>query len=522
VTRTVLLRGLLLGALALLPACATTDEKKADGQPDLSAPDGGSVPQDGAPEAPAALPPDGGTEPPSQAVPAAPGESDAGVAAAPEPPEPEPVRSYDPAVQEAFGRAARAADQGDAATAERELREALSREPRADFAWTNLGILQERTSVKEAEASYRKALSFSPDQDRAWDALGRLMCRTGRCDAFIQEARARTQKRPAARGPRNALAFALVQTGSLEEAAAEAKRVLKDDERNVRAMQVLAQVFARQKKWELARTVLENARLIDPRDAATHNALGLVQLQLKTTTLRAQAMESFATAARLKPDFAEALSNHGAILNEAQDFESAVPLLERAVAAAPDYAPAHMNLGNAYRGTGKLEQARAAYERVLALQPKDVDPWFNLAILYLDSEVPNVDTIVRYETAMQHFETFTKSGGKDERVEQYVKDAKKAIEKEKRRRERAEKDKLRKAEKDAREAEKRAAEEAAAKKAAEEAEKKAAEEAAKKAADEAARAPAEPVPAEPAPAAAPPSPSPAGGAKLEEPEEGLK
>jgi Tfp pilus assembly protein PilF len=505
--RTVLLRGLLLGALVLGPACATTDEKKADGHPDLSAPDGGAPSsQDEALGAPSALATDGGTEAPSPIAATLADGADAGVAAAPEVPDPEPVRSYEPAVQEAFGRAARAAEQGNAATAERELREALAREPRADFAWTNLGILQERTGVQEAEASYRKALAFSPDQDRAWDALGRLMCRTGRCDAFIRESRARTQKRPGAHGPRNALAFALVQTGNLEEAATEAKRVLKDDERNVRAMQVLAQVFARQKKWELARTVLENARLIDPRDAATHNALGLVQLQLKTSTLRAQAMESFATAARLKPDFAEALSNHGAILNEAQDFESAVPLLERAVAAAPDYASAHMNLGNAYRGTGKLAQARAEYERVLALQPKDVDPWFNLAILHLDSEIPNVDTIVRYETAVQHFETFTKSGGKDDRVEQYVKDAKKAIEKEKRRRERAEKDKLRKAEKEAKEAEKRAGEEAAAKEAA-----------AKKAAEEAAKPP-----AEPAPTAAPPSPVPAGGAKLEEPEEGLK
>jgi len=451
-----------LAAAALLASagCATTPETKPDAPlqatPDSTDTSARNVPG-AAPSSEASAP---GT--PSGEQPGAPGAQAAPTVPPPEPTEAEPLRTYPAAVQDTFTRAARAAESGDSAGAVQLLEQVLAQEPRADFAWTNLGILQEPSDAATAEASYRKALALAPDQGRAWDALGRLMCRTGRCEAFLSEVRARAAKKPKALGPRNALASALVQSGKLEEAAAEAKAVLKEDERNVRAMQVLAQVFSRQAKWELARMVLERARVIDPKDPLTHNALGMVQLQFKTIP-RSVAQESFATAVRLKPDFVEALSNQGAMLIEVDDFTTAISLLERAVALAPDYAEARMNLANAYRGNGQAEKALAQYQKVQSLLPKNPDAWFNLGILYLDAEVPNVDTLVRYETALQHFAAYAQAGGKDERADLYVKDAKKALEKEKRRRERAEKDKLRKADKDAKEA---AAREAAAKKAA--------------------------------------------------------
>ena len=47
-----------------------------------------------------------------------------------------------------------------------------------------------------------------------------------------------------------------------EAAANEAKKVLKADEHNVRAMQLLAQVYFKESKVELAKMVLENARAI--------------------------------------------------------------------------------------------------------------------------------------------------------------------------------------------------------------------------------------------------------------------
>jgi Tfp pilus assembly protein PilF len=368
----------------------------------------------------------------------------------------------------------------------------------------------------------------------AWDFLTRLYCRTGRASSIEGRLRERIQQHPSSLGLRTALIYTLIHQAKYDAAAAEAKKVLKADERNVRAMQLLAQVYFREGKNELAKMVLENARAIDPSEAATHNALGLVNLALKS---RKSALENFKQAASLKPDFAEAKNNFGAMLNEAQDYESAVRELEGAVKAAPDFAVARLNLGNAYRGKQDFPKAIAEYKQVMQLSPNLPDTYFNMAILHLDSELPQMDNIERFKASIAYFDKYRELGGKDDRVEQYIKDATKGIEKEERRRERERRDALKKSEKEA--AEKKKAQEDAeaaslAKKAEDEkaaadkkaAEQKAAEQAAAEKAKAAAEAEAKAKKAAPAQKAAPasklgedeaPTPAPkAGSGKLGE------
>ena len=88
--------------------------------------------------------------------------------------------------------------------------------------------------------------------------------------------------------------------------------------------------------------------------------------------------------------------------------------------------------------------------------PPCADTYYNLAILHLDSDVPGMDTIDRYKKAIAYFDQYKEKGGADERVEQYLKDAAKGIDKEERRREREKKDQLRKAQNEAAEAKKQA------------------------------------------------------------------
>ncbi|MCK8501316.1 tetratricopeptide repeat protein [Myxococcus fulvus] len=360
--------------------------------------------------------------------------------AAKAPPVVEPPRR---SAAEDFDQAVDIARTGELTAAETALRALVTQEPKLDYAWTNLGIVQERLGKHEdAERSYRQALTLAPEQQSAWDCLTRLYGRTGRSAALETELRGLLETKHDAVTLRTALAVTLLQQKKLEPAATEAKRALKGDERHTHAMQVLAQVYYREGKHELARMVLENARDIAPADAATRNALGLVYLALN---VRPQALEEFKEAAKLRPDFAEARNNFGAMLNEAQDYAAAVTELEAAVKSAPDFAAARLNLGNAYRGTGDFERAKAEYERVLELRPRQPDPLFNLAILYLDVEPPGGDPVGRYKTALTYFERYEAQGGKDDRIPQYTKDARKSIEREERRLERERKDQLRKA-----------------------------------------------------------------------------
>ena len=414
----------LAGALALASACAKKQVLKGD---DPLA--GAAHSRAPTPEVPYA-----GPRNPS-AAPGQAGGSNAASAPAP--------ANIDSGSRRGFQEGVDAAQRGDNARAEAAFRQVTERNPRVDLAWTNLGLVYEREGRNaDAERAYRKALEVKGDQTEAWDALTRLYCRLGRAAEVETLLRARIQTYPSALGLRTALVFALIRETKLDVAANEAKKVLKADEKNIRAMQLLAQVYYRQQKLELAKMVLENARAIDPNDAATHNTLGLVELGLKD---KPGALESFRQAATLKPDSAEATNNYGALLNESQDYDNAVRELELAVAAAPDFASARLNLGNAYRGKQDFARAQQQYQAVVKLKPEWPDTYFNLAILNLDAETPDGDPVGRYRQALGYFTQYRQHGGKDERVDQYEKDANKGIDREQRKRERDKRDQLKKA-----------------------------------------------------------------------------
>lgn len=367
----------------------------------------------------------------------------------------------DPEAKASFNRGNDAVRVGNLVEAENQFKLALQRDPKLTYAWTNLGVVYERRGDNgAAEDAYQKALDLDPENAVAWDYLARLRCRIGRASDVEAKLRLQIEKTPAALGPRLALVYTLLYQKKHESAANEAKKVLKADEKNVLAMQLLARAYYREKKYELAKMILENARALNANDAATWNALGLVALALDN---KQQAMEDFKQAVALQPDFAEANNNYGALLNETSDYEGAVKVLEAAVHAAPDFAEAHLNLANAYRGKQDFPRAIAEYEQVTKVRPQWADTYYNLAILHLDSELPGMETIPRLKQAITYFLTYQQKGGKDDRVAEYMQDANKGIERESKRLERLEKDKLRKAAKEAEE--KKKAEELARKKA---------------------------------------------------------
>jgi tetratricopeptide (TPR) repeat protein len=357
---------------------------------------------------------------------------------------------------------------------------ALASDRKLHWAHYNIGVLHERKGEAEAAVlAYYKALEAKPDFTEASENLTRVLLRLARADEAELALRRRILKYPANIGLRNQLVRVLIQRGRLEPAEAESKKVLKADERNVAAMINLAAIWYRQKRYEMARDVLENAKENEPWNATVWNALAFVQTALDQ---KPTALESFKKAAELREDYPEAHNNYGALLNESKDYEGAIPHLELATKYAPDYADAWLNLGNAYRGRGELEKALAAYNKVLALDPKRTEPLFNLGVYHFDAAPPGKEEfparLKRLETAKEFLERFRDAGGKEPRLDRYLTDLGKAIEKTRKDIEREERDRVKKIEderKKKEEAERKAREEkeAAEKKAREEAEKKA-------------------------------------------------
>ncbi len=80
------------------------------------------------------------------------------------------------------------------------------------------------------------------------------------------------------------------------------------------------------------------------------------------------------------------------LLDEAQaaldknNFEAAIPPLQKFLAEKPDVAFAHFQLAYAYTGLNRVEEARAEYERCVALDPKLAEAQLNLGILLLEKD----------------------------------------------------------------------------------------------------------------------------------------
>jgi Flp pilus assembly protein TadD len=66
------------------------------------------------------------------------------------------------------------------------------------------------------------------------------------------------------------------------------------------------------------------------------------------------------------------------------DFDGAIPPLQKFIAEQPDVAYAHFQLGYAFTGLKRVEEARAEYERAMALDPKMPEAPLNLGIVLLE------------------------------------------------------------------------------------------------------------------------------------------
>jgi Tfp pilus assembly protein PilF len=94
-----------------------------------------------------------------------------------------------------------------------------------------------------------------------------------------------------------------------------------------------------------------------------------------------RAIAAFREAIRLKPDYAEAHINVGALLCDVKhDYTGAEAEFREAIRLKPDYAEAHASLGNALAGQGKLSEAIAAYREAVRLKPDNAQIHANLGV----------------------------------------------------------------------------------------------------------------------------------------------
>lgn len=102
------------------------------------------------------------------------------------------------------------------------------------------------------------------------------------------------------------------------------------------------------------------------------------------------------------------------LLDEAQaaidknDFEGAIPPLQKFIAEKPDLAYAHFQLAYAYTNLKRPAEARAEYERTIDLDPKMFEAYLNLGTLLLESDAKAAISPLRKGVDLQPAQSHTR------------------------------------------------------------------------------------------------------------------
>jgi tetratricopeptide (TPR) repeat protein len=149
---------------------------------------------------------------------------------------------------------------------------------------------------------------------------------------------------------------------------------------------------------ESAASVLRQAVLLSPDNAAAHNGLGLLHLRSRHS---AEAIACFARAVALDPKMAIAHYNFGTALEQQGDNDAAIGAYRRAVGIAPKLADAHERLGNLLLAYGIRAEALDCFRRVAQLVPNSTLGRLNRAkVLHDEGKLAEAESCLRRTIAL--------------------------------------------------------------------------------------------------------------------------
>jgi tetratricopeptide (TPR) repeat protein len=225
-----------------------------------------------------------------------------------------------------------------------------------------------------AERLLRQALAARPDQVVLLDELGRLLERQGpsRLGEAIEFYRAARAVRPQLGVT---LGRALVKAGRAVEGEAVLRELVRQQPNNPEAHFHVGYALLKQNRAAEAVAAYREAIRLKSDFPEAHTSLGVALAAQKKL---AEAAAAHREAIRLKHDYPGAHNNLGVALHEQKMLDDAVAACRKAIEIKPDYAPAYNNLGAALHAQGKHGEAMAAFRRALASQPDNPSTYYNL------------------------------------------------------------------------------------------------------------------------------------------------
>ncbi|MGC4121268.1 MAG: tetratricopeptide repeat protein [Myxococcales bacterium] len=288
-----------------------------------------------------------------------------------------------------------------------------------------------RKRTDEAKKWFAEALARAPNNPETHVGEGSARLAGGELQAAKAQFLAALKLDPETGGGHFGLAQVLVQEGSLEDARKEFEAVLAIDPRVPRLYTEYGRLLWTLKELDGAAKALEKAKEADPRDALATWSLGAVlydagKLADSLKNLEAaltvepigdayyykarihydkrennQAIDAIKAALERSSQNAMYHALRGHIMYQAGKFQEAVDSWQTAVKFKPDYADAIEALGHGYQEQGNWTLAIESFEKALTVDPKRTSLLVNIGDCLLNQNNDYDRTIKKYEEALR-------------------------------------------------------------------------------------------------------------------------
>jgi tetratricopeptide (TPR) repeat protein len=172
-------------------------------------------------------------------------------------------------------------------------------------------------------------------------------------------------------------AISAYQSGQLVEAEQLCQQIVAARQDVFDALHLLALVQTLQGKRETAVASFDRALKVRPHYAEALSNRGLTLHELKRFD---EALASFDDALKTQPNHAEALFNRGLTLHELKRFEEALASFDGALKVRPNYIEALSSRGNVLRELKRYGEALASFDRALKVRPDYAAAFSNLGV----------------------------------------------------------------------------------------------------------------------------------------------
>lgn len=255
----------------------------------------------------------------------------------------------------------------------------IAKNPGAEMAFVNLGILQQESGrLDEAVASFDRALLLDPAAADVHRNRGNALAAQGRYDAALESFATALRLEPSDARAHNSRANTLAAADRRTEAIAEYQAALALDPDYADAYGNLANVLAMEGRRDEARAAYERALAADPGYVEAQRNYGLL---LASEGRLAEAAARFAEAVRLRPGWAAAQHDLGSVLAALGRNAEALAPYREALRLDPGYVDAQNNLGVALANLGRRDEALVHFREALRLDPGNAAAAANVALL---------------------------------------------------------------------------------------------------------------------------------------------